>query len=772
MAIARASGAGRIDVSLIAFEWRQKWSRAERTYRIMKNSMKWLLLLSTLCTPWHFANATTRQVDFAGSYSVSNLKISTDGAKVAYTLCAPPVVQLGSHVKSCNLFIIPVNEHGPKSGMGLVGSNVTNFAWSPDNRRLAFIGGCDTKECLFVTDGSKSVNLGVVTGGTLEWLNNTSLIATDVAKKSTKHSKQISSDEKLYVVHGSNGHAHSLVHTTTVQLSLIDVASGTRTVIDKDVASFFVGFPFVAPSPDGNAIAYSVPHAPAEWSVVATDIKVWRAQTGSKTIARNVPQRTLNGELVWSPDATKVAWCGGANLRVDHADTISIYNLRTGTLTAPELPAKVRPCPERRPIAMDVPDLKWVDNGRMLISADVYSRAVTSDRRATAVYQFDLTTKSIEELYIGSRDEEVYILGSSGAFGGDQESLYLLIRPSAGGNAVLGEWKDGAGLKELVSAIPGGVSSILVGLSPLHNKVVYVYQRLGDTPSISIDDFSVGNRRIVRIAPSFTGHDITWIDYYVRGRPRTAALVVPDKVTKESKVMIAVYPILSSSDMVGFADDWPFPGWSHWLKRGDIVLYPDMRVRNERARADIVDDVASAIRAFETYKRRAGLKSCGYYVFGHSAGALATYDLITSNVPLDGAVVTGDFSNWIADFGEGSGRSTNMVPYGPPIAEYSSIGPTGTPWSNREGYRAASPYFDFDKVKTPLLIGHGTADPLDSYHAEAAFISLESLGKDVTLALADGGGHVPEEWSVDERNAFLTLVDRFIADHPPQHCGR
>ena len=64
------------------------------------------------------------------------------------------------------------------------------------------------------------------------------------------------------------------------------------------------------------------------------------------------------------------------------------------------------------------------------------------------------------------------------------------------------------------------------------------------------------------------------------------------------------------------------------------------------------------------------------------------------------------------------------------------------PWNNKQLYVEHSPLFNADKIKTPLLLLHGTADtnvpPTESIQM---FTALKLLGKPVELVMVEGENH-------------------------------
>ena len=64
------------------------------------------------------------------------------------------------------------------------------------------------------------------------------------------------------------------------------------------------------------------------------------------------------------------------------------------------------------------------------------------------------------------------------------------------------------------------------------------------------------------------------------------------------------------------------------------------------------------------------------------------------------------------------------------------------PWNNKKMYIEQSPLFNADKVKTPLLLLHGTADTnVPPGESIQMFTALKLLGKPVELVLVEGENH-------------------------------
>jgi dipeptidyl aminopeptidase/acylaminoacyl peptidase len=95
------------------------------------------------------------------------------------------------------------------------------------------------------------------------------------------------------------------------------------------------------------------------------------------------------------------------------------------------------------------------------------------------------------------------------------------------------------------------------------------------------------------------------------------------------------------------------------------------------------------------------------------------------------------------------------------------------PWSNLKRYVDNSPYYQADKIVTPLLLIHGTAD-LAYHDAQKLFSALRRLERPAELAAYAGQGHVISEWSrADAMDAAARMV-RFFHKHlgdPPARAA-
>lgn len=92
------------------------------------------------------------------------------------------------------------------------------------------------------------------------------------------------------------------------------------------------------------------------------------------------------------------------------------------------------------------------------------------------------------------------------------------------------------------------------------------------------------------------------------------------------------------------------------------------------------------------------------------------------------------------------------------------------PWADVRRYLDNSPYYNADKIATPLLIVHGTEDM--AYHdAGKLFSALRRLGKPAQLASYLDQGHVISSWrrasAIDAARRMVEFYRRHLGDPAP-----
>jgi dipeptidyl aminopeptidase/acylaminoacyl peptidase len=208
----------------------------------------------------------------------------------------------------------------------------------------------------------------------------------------------------------------------------------------------------------------------------------------------------------------------------------------------------------------------------------------------------------------------------------------------------------------------------------------------------------------------------------------------------------------------GMWGDSPMFNMQILATRGYAVLFPDAPLRGATPVKDLLDTVIPAIDAAveQGFADRDRLA-----IMGQSFGAYSVLALITHTNRFKAAVVTAPVVNpdLLASYLE-------MAPDGSPrwigYLEHGQVAMGGSPWQFPSRYLENSPIYAFDKITTPVLIGEGSEDGR-LLGADATFVALRRLGKEVEYRLYEGEGH-----ALERKPAVRDFWERrlaFLAEH-------
>lgn len=169
------------------------------------------------------------------------------------------------------------------------------------------------------------------------------------------------------------------------------------------------------------------------------------------------------------------------------------------------------------------------------------------------------------------------------------------------------------------------------------------------------------------------------------------------------------------------------------------------------------DDIIEGTKAFLTAHPFVNPKKVG--CMGASYGGFMTQYLQTQTDLFATAISHAGISNIASYWGGGYWGYT----YGE-TAQYGSF-----PWNNPELYVKQSPLFNADKIHTPLLLLHGTADTnVPTNESIQMFTALRILGRPVSFVEVDGENHVIVNYNkrLAWQNAIFAWLAYWLKDEP------
>lgn len=164
------------------------------------------------------------------------------------------------------------------------------------------------------------------------------------------------------------------------------------------------------------------------------------------------------------------------------------------------------------------------------------------------------------------------------------------------------------------------------------------------------------------------------------------------------------------------------------------------------------DDIIQGVKEF--CKAHSFVDSKHIGCIGASYGGFMTEYLQTQTDIFAAAISHAGISNITSYWGGGYWGYS----YGE-TAQYGSF-----PWNNPDLYVKQSPLFNADKIHTPLLLLHGTADTnVPTNESQQLYNALKILGRDVTYVQVEGENHVITDYN--KRLAWLNVIYAWFAKY-------
>lgn len=296
---------------------------------------------------------------------------------------------------------------------------------------------------------------------------------------------------------------------------------------------------------------------------------------------------------------------------------------------------------------------------------------------------------------------------------------------------------------------------------------IYVAEDAQNEPNLWFANANLSERRrLTQIDPVFKKYRmgqsqlIDWRD--IDGHRLQGALLLPAGYDKNMRypLLVEIYGGKTSSDFLNlFGADYLING-QLFATRGYVVLHPDAPQKEGTPMIDLMKTIMPGVEKVVDLgiadPDRIGL-------MGHSYGGYSVLSLVVQSTRFKAAVTIDGIADIIGLYGQ---MSSDGTAYGQASPEHGQFLLGGTLWSHRDRYVENSPVFYLDRVKTPIMIMHGSEDSgASAFHADEVFVDLRRLGKEVTYAKYMGEDHVPTSWSFENQIDFLSRIIEWFDMH-------
>jgi dipeptidyl aminopeptidase/acylaminoacyl peptidase len=720
--------------------------------------------------------------------------VSPDGHRVAYMLHDNRRTRAAETMRS-NFYSstgvpfyfsgddIWVTDVSSGSARNLTKGEGTNWApsWSPDGKYLAFYSDRGGKAQVWVwersTDKLWPASLAVVHSylETVCWLSDSRNLITKVVPEGMTLAdliKRTGEDTGEYIngirdesvktyrspspVEEGVGAAGVTTDTLLADLATIDVVSGRVRRIAHKVRSRWYAL-----SPDGSRVAFNnaTGYERNDSQQVLYDVQVTLLSDGSsRTIAAGVRLGWSGVALSWSPDGQWISFLEGGPLANGDCFLARANGELTFKVTSHPLPSFNDGNSMRPPL--------WDRASReiYLLSGNKVWRVSLADRTLTPLLEIQ------DRMLI-----EIIPLRGTGRFWSvDRKFLYVCARNEATKQISFYkvDVRTGNYIRLSEEAKSYGDQLLLtVQVSADRQSIFYLAEDVQHSPDIWQAELDFASRRqVTHVNKKFDGYTfgvsrlIEWKN--ADGELLRGALLLPSHYDPKKRypVVVNVYGGATLSNSVnrfglnGSAE--ALDNMQLLATRGYVVFEPDAPLRMGRPMRDLVGAILPGLDHLIDLgvadPERLG-------VMGHSYGGYSVLALIVQSTRFKAAICKSGAVDLIRLY-------TRMTHDGSaPRIGWTEGGQgrmAGSLWEFRDRYIENSPIFYLDKVSTPLLLVHGSEDyviPADQ--ADAVFVSLRRLGKQVEYEKYEGEGHILSDWSYAHQEHYCNRMIDWFADH-------
>lgn len=662
----------------------------------------------------------------------------------------------------------------------LTRGNGNNWApsWSPDGHYLAFLSDRDSsgQAKLWIWDAAaeklRKASDVMVRANQVQWLpNNEEVLLTALpanltpeqfAQRVYGHAAEASlasedpvSHSAVVVYRSASGEARSAnkgqagpwnLDLWLRDLVKVNVSSGEVKRIDsgRRIAAYAI-------SPDAFHVAVTRPKSfeQSDSQQMLFDLDVFSLDgAGFQILASDVRLRYDGSTFSWSPDGMSVAYQTGGPSRGEARGDCYVVGLQGNV---PRNTTNFKSSHDHRGSSP-----LWDETGRHMyfLHEDAVWRSSPNEDEARQIAQVPnhrlleiLATQGSVLLLNANRRLVVLTYDDESKRSG----FYALDVDTGEVQKLLEEnhWYAASSQDHLVSASQDGKLVAFFAEDAQHSQELW----------LAHPDFR-DPRRLTHINPQLDNYQfgesrlIAWRS--LDGEQLHGTLLLPSGYTnvKRYPLIVCVYggEFLSSS-LVRFGSSCGAMNMQLFATRGYAVLLPDAPQRLGTPMLDLAKTVLPGVDKVIDM----GIADASRLgVMGHSYGGYSVLSLLVQTTRFKAAMSADTFSDITASYGQ---MNKDGSAFGQSGAETGQILMGGPPWQFPERYIENSPLYHLDRIETPLLIVHGTADTtVLPFLSDETFVGLRRLGREAAYAKYQDEGHSPLYWSYANQLDFCNRV--------------
>jgi dipeptidyl aminopeptidase/acylaminoacyl peptidase len=700
----------------------------------------------------------------------SDVAISTDGEWVAYTVTSTKLITRETRQR---LFVQPF-DGGEAIQIGPQDADNSSPSWSPDGHKLLFFSTSSGHSSLALWSVAEKttrvLDVAVLPWPAPEWLPDGAQILVALAPHEGSAAASADPKTPAPIVFTASDTAHPLQDghyigvfstkksTDSFDFAVVDAATGKARTVAANIDPNFHDYQI---SPDGKKLAYSVNKGEFDYDAnerVLHDINVVDLQSGSTSlVASDLLGSGFGFSAVWSHNNKMLAVIGGTMQDDTSSPPFGSSFFRPGHcyVIDTQRPSVVRPIGPRSLSRFAHPT--WNDDDSSIYAVTLPDQVGVPQKiiklnLATGAAQTVASLPAPYDISIidgqSPRRNEIYVTGYS--YGGETGQLFAFnlrserFIPVAQGNYAIGS----------LSASGAGTHFAYVAVDSTDPGNVWISERgTGKARQLTHFDLSQAQREKIGERKS--------VSWEVNGRTLYGTIWLPTNYREGQRfpTIVEVYPGDQGSGMKHYFDGDPLAGdfsWQAFSANGYAVFWPDFPLRIGDGPHEIAAQILPGIDKIVAMGI-ADPNALG--VYGRSWGGYSTFALIAQTRRFKAAIAASGYSNLFTGYGQ---LDDNSSPYVLGLLENDMVGVS--PWQDRDLYIKNSPYFNFDKVTTPVLIQYGGEDRPFAWTSREAFVALRRLEKTVTLLGYPNEGHSvhkPEN-QIDFTNRALDWFDQYL----------